>query len=117
VDHSTFRFELVSLLNRASAEQRSNTPDFVLAAFLLRALDAFDHATKARDNWYLGGRHRHDPRQGGHQVEPCPRCGQVELASRATLPPDCYETVCAHCGAHRGKGREIPSSPFPEATP
>lgn len=39
-------------LNRASAENASNTPDFILADFLMGCLAAFDQATKARDNWY-----------------------------------------------------------------
>ena len=38
----TFREELGSLLNRRSKENTSNTPDFILAAFLEECLDAFD---------------------------------------------------------------------------
>jgi len=38
----TFRKELESLLNRRSKENKSNTPDFILAAFLEKCLDAFD---------------------------------------------------------------------------
>lgn len=44
--------ELVSLLNSHSAENASNTPDFVLAAFLMDCLDAFNRATSHRDHWY-----------------------------------------------------------------
>jgi len=48
----TFRDELISLLNRHSMENGSDTPDFVLAAYLHRALEAFDIAVGERENWY-----------------------------------------------------------------
>lgn len=44
--------DLASLLNRACAENGSNTPDFVLAEYLTSCLAAFDAAAKARDQWY-----------------------------------------------------------------
>jgi uncharacterized protein YecE (DUF72 family) len=40
------------LLNQESAENGSNTPDFILAAYLLACLDAFDVAVHDRDVWY-----------------------------------------------------------------
>jgi len=49
---SDLRGDLASLLNRHCAENNSNTPDFLLAAFLLKCLAAFDVATKERDRWY-----------------------------------------------------------------
>lgn len=49
---SSFRSELEQLLNGHAKEHESNTPDFVLAQFIERALDAFDVATRARDHWY-----------------------------------------------------------------
>ncbi len=39
-------------LNRRSAENESNTPDFILAEYLMDCLSAFDKATKRRDKWY-----------------------------------------------------------------
>lgn len=47
-----FVVELEALISRYSAENESNTPDFVLAVFLGRCLDAFDEAVKARAVWY-----------------------------------------------------------------
>ncbi|HEY1177162.1 MAG TPA: hypothetical protein VGF17_13480 [Phytomonospora sp.] len=47
-----FRRELASLLNRHSAENGSNTPDFVLADFLGSVLTMFDAAVCARANFY-----------------------------------------------------------------
>lgn len=49
------RGELASLLNRWSMENGCNTPDHILAEYLLRCLGAFDTAVNERANWY--GRH------------------------------------------------------------
>jgi hypothetical protein len=48
---TTFRGGLEKLLNRESRENGSDTPDFVLADYLARCLEAFDEATKRRDEW------------------------------------------------------------------
>jgi hypothetical protein len=52
VDHITLRDELTALLNKHSRENISNTPDFILAYYLLDCLSAFDKATLQRDDWY-----------------------------------------------------------------
>lgn len=44
-----FRRELTELINRHSLENKSNTPDFVLADFLIRCLEAHTVATNHRD--------------------------------------------------------------------
>lgn len=48
----TLRRELASVLNRHSLEEGSNTPDFILADYLLGCLDSFDRCTRAREKWY-----------------------------------------------------------------
>lgn len=48
----TFRSELTSLLNKYSMENTSDTPDYILADFLINCLEAFDGATYARSEWY-----------------------------------------------------------------
>jgi hypothetical protein len=50
------RCEIEHAINRCSAENGSDTPDFVLADFLLRCLSAFDVATRARTAWYKDGK-------------------------------------------------------------
>jgi hypothetical protein len=47
-----FRKELRDLINRNSLENSSDTPDFILAAYLDRCLCAFDRAVVERDSWY-----------------------------------------------------------------
>lgn len=44
--------ELNALINRYSRESGSDTPDFILGAYLRRCLDAYNEATRARDKWY-----------------------------------------------------------------
>jgi len=44
--------DLAALLNRHSRENASNTPDFILADYMLGCLTAFETATQRRDQWY-----------------------------------------------------------------
>lgn len=48
----SFERELEMLLNRFSAENKSNTPDFVLASYLKSSLAVWDLHTKERDRWW-----------------------------------------------------------------
>ena len=48
----TLKDEIRDALNRNSAENTSNTPDFILAQFLEGCLAAFDQAVQQRENWY-----------------------------------------------------------------
>lgn len=49
---SDLRGALQRAINCHSAENGSNTPDFVLAGYLIDAIAAFDRATKGRDEYY-----------------------------------------------------------------
>ena len=49
---SNFRKELESLINVNSAENKSDTPDFILAEYLCSCLDSFDVATNKREAFY-----------------------------------------------------------------
>ena len=67
----TFEKELEELINKHSKENESDTPDFILAAYLSSCLKTFDDATKSRDKWY--------------GVKLCPGCGVAEkLSERKT---------------------------------
>jgi hypothetical protein len=52
VEQATFEEELCALINRRSMENESNTPDFILAAYMMDALVAFEKASLAREQWY-----------------------------------------------------------------
>lgn len=44
--------ELQTLINKHSAENGSDTPDFILAEYLSRCLATFNVIVKAREKWY-----------------------------------------------------------------
>lgn len=46
------REKIEEAIHLTSAENESNTPDFILAEFLMDCLEAFDRATKARESLY-----------------------------------------------------------------
>ncbi len=47
-----FYNELASLLNRYNRESRSDTPDFILANYLIECLKTFDSITNQREKWH-----------------------------------------------------------------
>jgi hypothetical protein len=49
---SDLREDVRQVLNRHSAENASNTPDFILADFLLGCLVYYELAIQARSKWY-----------------------------------------------------------------
>lgn len=51
----TLKKELTSLLNKHCSENGSDTPDFILAQYLLDSLSAYDAAVSAREKWYVVG--------------------------------------------------------------
>lgn len=56
---SDFEKELAFLINRRSVENESDTPDFLLAQFLVGCLEAYAETVNARDKWY-GDKHWED---------------------------------------------------------
>lgn len=49
---SELRKSIESAINRHCAENGSNTPDFILAEYLIDCLAAFDRASNARSKWH-----------------------------------------------------------------
>lgn len=47
-----FEEELTELINKCCEENKSNTPDFILALFMLACLKAFNRGICDRDTWY-----------------------------------------------------------------
>ncbi len=52
IEPKTFRKDLCNLINFHSQENSSDTPDFILAEYLIGCLDAFDRATRDRTKFY-----------------------------------------------------------------
>ncbi|WP_162600755.1 hypothetical protein [Paraburkholderia sp. C35] len=44
--------ELERLLNEHSRENASNTPDFILAKYMISCLEAFEAASRERESWF-----------------------------------------------------------------
>lgn len=53
--YESLRVEIEHAINRCSAENASDTPDFILAMFLTGCLQAFDAAVNTREAWYGRG--------------------------------------------------------------
>lgn len=47
--------DIQNMLNQNCRENESNTPDFILARYLIACLVAFEEGVKDRENWY--GKH------------------------------------------------------------
>ena len=47
-----FNDELTCLLNKYSKENGSNTPDFILADYLTKCLETWNHIIAEREDWY-----------------------------------------------------------------
>jgi len=70
---SQLRTDIEEAINRNSAENGSDTPDFILAEFLVSCLDAFDKTVHARSNWYnhhchIGGCHHLDSKMVSAEI-------------------------------------------------
>lgn len=78
--NNTLRQDIASVLNQHSRENGSNTPDWILAEYLILCMDAFDGATKARRAWY------------GFELE-YPGCAKVK-----DLPTITFDQALAECG-------------------
>ena len=95
----TLANELESLLNRFSAENATNTPDFILAEYLTDCLNAFNAAVRSRAAWYG----RIDmPSKGGQVPFPYP-----------TDEDGCYTTPDGACISD-GSCIHTPSAPQTE---
>lgn len=49
---SRLRDDIQQAINKHSIENGSDTPDFILAEYLIDCLRAFDKATVRREEWY-----------------------------------------------------------------
>ena len=48
----TFEEELRKLINYHSKENESNTPDFILAQYIMGCLSSYNTAIQQRETWY-----------------------------------------------------------------
>jgi len=55
-----FMKDLEKLINKHCIENKSDTPDFILAKYLTQCLNSFNYITKERDLWHGFESHFHD---------------------------------------------------------
>lgn len=82
----TFQKELQHLINRHSQENASNTPDFILAQYLVSCLLALNLAVQQRETWY--GRHELTGGPKGVHSEPG-TTGPIGAKGADNKPPFC----------------------------
>lgn len=90
---SKLRREIKAAINSASAENGSNTPDYILAEYLITCLAAFDTAVTLRDRFYeiapAPGRTLTEMGRRPQQIT-CGMCGTMYTTPGAFLPcPTC----------------------------
>lgn len=82
---SGFQKKLEALLNSESLENGSNTPDFVLAQYLMSCLAAYNQAVNEREAWY-----------GRNVLRMC--CGALPvLKHEDTVYPGAVRYECETC--------------------
>ena len=88
---SQFELELMTLFNKYSMENDSDTSDFILSKYLLSCLNAFNIAVNERENWY--GRGKEAQKIKSEELKkPCPNCKEtVEIC-------ECMRNECMDCG-------------------
>ena len=86
-----FELELMTLLNKHSMENDSDTSDFILSKYLLSCLNAFNIAVNERENWFGRGKEAQQIKLEESQ-KPCPNCKEiVEIC-------ECMRNKCMDCG-------------------
>jgi hypothetical protein len=53
---SQFEMELANLINKYNLERETNIPDWILAGYIVRSMEAFRHTVVRTHNWYAGSR-------------------------------------------------------------
>ncbi len=79
----TFETELSALINKYSEDNFAETPDFLLAQFIVGCLGAYAIATKRREEWFGRGRH---PAGSGGAPEPLAELPKLTADEKGKLP-------------------------------
>jgi hypothetical protein len=110
MNENAFRDELEALINRHSMENGSDTPDFILADYLVDCLRAWTRGVAAREAWYGRGmslppldlKHAHPDTLTQGEVtitapstsgEVCVNCGNFTMQRQG---PCMFCTTCGH---------------------
>ena len=101
-----FRKSLVELLNKYSKENDSNTPDFILADYLMLCLEAYNKTLQVRESWYGRDIERKKPEEK-ILCEPSTdqKMAYEQFADNLikTAENYCYNCLCARATLYPGK--------------
>ena len=98
----TFRRELIALLNKHSKENGSNTPDFVLADYLINCLNNFNLTTQKRTEWYGEKLVREKIKESRNEFEK-----EIDEKEQLILFEDIdFNNLCARATLYPGKSIE-----------
>ena len=86
-----FERELVTLINRHCMENDSDTPDYMLAEYIVKCLEAFNQTVKRRERWYGRGTKPLTFTDPADNPEPCPHTAE------STQAPGESESLGASC--------------------
>lgn len=59
-EFGTFRTDLINSINKNSLENESNTPDFIIAEYLVNCLKNYNETYKMKIEWHSVGSIKHD---------------------------------------------------------
>jgi hypothetical protein len=89
-----FEKNLARLINRHSVENGSNTPDYILAQYLVACLKAFEATTQQRETWY-GRDGRPTSIASDGNVTTVSRVGPAKTATIEQLMPHVHDIYAA----------------------
>ena len=92
--------KLTSLINTASLENGSDTPDSILAQYLMACLSAFDHAVILRSDWHK----QHDePIDSEAKTNIVKQMSYVDINDLPDDAKNAYRDFVSECGVGNGE--------------
>jgi hypothetical protein len=102
-----FERELEQLINKHSMENASNTPDFILADYLMKCLETYNNTIRRRSEWY-----KPDVKTSVNEIAPAGRTRVWEICT--VYPITMPMAYCGYNGQNLLSGYEIHALKFIE---
>lgn len=69
MERTEFERELEGLINKYSSQSESDSPDFMLAEYLINCLNNFNLITRKRERWYVNVGYKSDVIKGKRETD------------------------------------------------
>jgi hypothetical protein len=69
MERTEFERELEGLIHKYSLQSKPDTPDFMLAEYLINCLNNFNVITRKRQRWYVNGGYKSDVIKGERETD------------------------------------------------